>query len=99
TDKEISFKGFSNEWVKPEKFKKPIDHLEVCNGNEYALKMSLYMYMLWKANKGRFQPGEIVIEHINLKRDPNNDNFPVLENNLPVVLSVEEIRLPYLKKA
>lgn len=98
TDAEITFKGFSNQWTSPRKLLPPLDKLDDCNGNLYSIKMSLYMYMLWKANKGRFKPGEIVIEHVKLKRNPDNDNIAVLENGKPVVLSIEKITLPYRKK-
>lgn len=96
TDKELSFSAYSSEWVKPRKLLKPLDHLEDCNGNHYAIKMSIYMYMLWKANKGRFKTGEIIIEHIHLKRD--EEGIPVLQNGLPVVLKIERIKVPYYKK-
>jgi hypothetical protein len=56
------------------------------------------MYLLWKANKGAFKPGDIIIEHIHLKRDPLNDNIPVLEDGRPVVLKKEMITLPYRKR-
>lgn len=56
------------------------------------------MYMLWKANGGKFKPGDIIIEHIHLKRDPEDDNIPVLEDGKPVVLKVEKIKVPYRKK-
>lgn len=98
TDAEITFKGFSNKWTSARKLLKPLDHLDDCNGNIYSIKMSMYMYMLWKANKGRFKPGDIMIEHVHLKRDPDNDNLPVLENGRPVVLKIEQIKLPYRKK-
>lgn len=99
TDQEISLKGWSNEWTSPKKYLPPIQHLEECNGNTYALKMSLYMYMLWKANKGRFKPGDIVIEHITLKRDPLDDNIPVLnQEGVPIEEGRKLIHLPYLKK-
>lgn len=98
TDKEIVFKAYSSEWVKPRMFLKPINHIQEANGNEYSLKMSMYMYLLWKANKGRFLPGELIIEHVSLKRDVDNDNIAVLENDKPVVLKIERIKLPYLKK-
>lgn len=98
TDAEIKFKAFSSDWVKPKKLLKPIQHLDECNGNIYSIKMSLYMYMLWKANKGRFQPGDIVIEHVHLLRDPNNDNIPVLRDGRPVVKKIDKIVLPYRKK-
>lgn len=95
TDKEINFKAFSSQWVKPEKFAYPIEHLDNCNGNMYALKMSAYMYMLWKQNK-HLKPGKLILEHITLKRD--EEGIPVLENDIPVVLAEEQIELPYLKK-
>lgn len=98
TDAEITFTGFSNKWVKARKFLPPIDHLDDCNGNLYSIKMSMYMYLLWKANKGRFKPGEIIIEHVALKRDAEDDNIPIIENGKPVVLKTEQIRLPYRKK-
>lgn len=98
TDDRIEFKGYSTQWQKPKRFKTPLDHLEECNGTTYAIKMSLYMYLLWKANKGRFKPGEIVIEHIKLQRDPNKDNIPILDkDNKPIVLGSSQIVLPYLK--
>lgn len=98
TDTEIKFKGWSSDWVKAKKLLKPVDHLDECNGNIYSLKMSLYMYMLWKANKGKLKVGEIVIEHIHLQRDPDNDNIPVLVDGRPVVKKIEQITLPYRKK-
>ncbi len=98
TDEEIKMKGYSNQWQPAKRLLGCLSHLEECSGVIYSLKMSLYMYMLWKANKGRFLPGDIIIEHVHLKRDPNNDNIPVLENGHPVVLKIEQIKLPYRKK-
>lgn len=98
TDNEIKFEGWSNQWKKARKFLAPLDHLDDCNGNLYSIKMSLYMYMLWKANNGKLKPGDIIIEHMHLKRDPDKDNIPVLEDGKPVVLKTETIKLPYRKK-
>lgn len=95
TDKEIKFKAFSNEWVKPRKLNPPLSHLDDCNGNQYAIKMSMYMYMLWKANKGRLIPGDIIIEHKSLLRD--EDDRPILKDGKPVILSEQKIKLPYLR--
>lgn len=96
TDKEISFKGYSNDWKKAEKFLPPLEHLDNCNGNMYALKMSLYMYMLWKQNR-HLVPGKLFIEHITLQRD--EDGIPMLDDKgLPIVLNKEIIDMPYLKR-
>lgn len=96
TDKEISFKGFSTEWTSARKLKEPISHLDDCNGNQYSLKMSMYMYMLWKQNKAKFKTGEIVIDHVKLERD--EEGVPILKDGKPVVLSITPIKVPYLKK-
>ena len=98
TDAVISFVGYSNKWMEPKKLLAPLSHLDECNGNIYSIKMSLYMYMLWKANKGRFKPGEIILEHHHLKRDEENDGMPIFENGKPIVTKKETIRLPYRKK-
>lgn len=93
TDKEITFKAFSSEWVKPEKLLEPLQHLDNCNGNLYSLKMSLYMYMLCKKNK-HLKAGKIIIEHIHLKRD--EEGIPMLDDaGKPIVLKIDTIELPY----
>jgi len=99
TDAEIKFKAFSSKWVDPAMMLHPLSHLEECNANIYSLKMSLYMYMLWKSNRGKLKTGDIIIEHIHLQRDPQNDNLPVLDKDgKPIVLKIEKIKLPYRKK-
>ncbi len=96
TDKSIDFKGYSSTWKKAEKFKAPISHLDNCNGNMYALKMSLYMYMLWKQNR-HLVPGKLFIEHITLKRDA--EGIPILDDyGKPIILNEETILIPYLKR-
>lgn len=96
TDKSIDFTAFSNAWTKPEKLLPPVQHLDNANGNKYALKMSLYMYMLWKANKGRFKPGDIILEWCPLERD--EEGIPILTNGKPTATKREIIKLPYLRK-
>lgn len=96
TDAKIEFKAFSSKWVKPRKLLSPIAHLDDSRGNIYSIKMSLYMYMLWKANNGRFKPGKLILEHIHLKRD--EEGIPILENDLPVIIGRETLILPYRKK-
>jgi hypothetical protein len=98
TDADIKFSSFSSKWVKPKKLLGPLSHLDDCNGNVYSIKMSIYMYLLWKANKGKLRPGDIIIEHIHLKRDPDNDNIPVLVDDKPIVEKIETITLPYRRK-
>ncbi len=98
TDAEIKYKAFSSKWVEPAKMLPPLAHLDDCNANLYSIKMSLYMYLLWKSNRGTLKTGDIIIEHIQLERDPDNDNLPVLKDGKPVVKKIERIKLPYRKK-
>ncbi len=95
SDKEINTKAYSSEWVKPEKLLPPCAHLDACNFNIYSLKMSMYMYMLWKQNPS-FRIGDIILEHVILKRD--EEGIPILENGKPVVLGIKPIKLPYRKE-
>lgn len=98
TDTEIKYKAFSSKWVEPAKLLGPLSHLDDCNANIYSIKMSLYMYLLWKSNKGTLLPGDIIIEHVHLERDSDNDNLPILKDNKPIVKKIEQIKLPYRKK-
>lgn len=41
----------------------PISNLQVCNFNDAALQLSLYMYILWEHNK-KMRPGKLYIRHI-----------------------------------
>lgn len=96
TDKSIERKAFSNEWTPAKKLLPPVAHLDCCNYNTYSLKMSLYMYLVWKANKGRFKPGNITLIWCPLERD--EEGIPVLYNGLPRILKEERIDIPYRKK-
>jgi len=96
TDAEIKYKAFSSQWVKPQKLLGPLGHLDDCNANIYSIKMSLYMYLLWKANRGTLRTGDIMIEHVHLERD--EDGLPILKDNKPIVKKIEQIQLPYRKK-
>lgn len=97
TDKELEYVGYYSQWAGVKKLLAPVNHLDECNVNIYSLKMSLYMYMLWKANKGKLKPGKIILEHIHLLRDPERDNIPVLVEGKPVEIKRELITLPYRK--
>ena len=96
TDAEIKYKAFSSQWVKPQKLLGPLGHLDDCNANIYSIKMSLYMYLLWKANRGTLRTGDIIIEHVHLERD--EDGLPILKDEKPIVKKIEQIQLPYRKK-
>lgn len=106
TDKEIKTRGYSSRWEPAQTYLKPLDHLEVCNYNTYSIKMSLYMYLIWKANKGKFKPGKILLNWCPIERD--EDGLPILystqtgevveKGGIPNILEETIIEVPYLKK-
>jgi hypothetical protein len=95
TDKSIDRRAYSSEFVEPEKLKAPVAHLDNCNFNVYSLKMSIYMYMLWKKNK-HLRVGKLILEHLEINRD--KEGVPILENGKPVLLNTTRIEVPYLRK-
>ena len=97
SDKAINRKAFSlpEKFIEPEKLLSPVSHLDNCNFNVYSLKMSLYMYMLWKQNP-HLKCGKIILIHKEIERD--QDELPILYDGKPKVLKTTEIELPYLRK-
>lgn len=96
TDKKINRVAYSSEWVSPEKLLAPVNHLDNCEFNVYSLKMSMYMYLLWKKNK-HLKIGKLILIWEQLLRD--EDGIPILdENNNPQVIKKEEIEVPYRRK-
>lgn len=95
TDEKIEMRAFTNEWVKAEKLLSPCSHLDNCNYNIYSLKLSMYMYILWKQNPN-FRVGDLILNHISIKRD--SDGIPILENNIPVITNAKRINLLYRKE-
>ena len=50
TNKEIKKEGFKTASGKTKKMLPPLSHLDDCNFNDYALQLSIYMYMMLKHN-------------------------------------------------
>ena len=102
TNREIKSEGYTNwEGIKT-MMKAPVEHLEDCNLNHYALQLSLYMYIILKHNP-HLKPGRLIIQHVVFEELDLKDKFghPVLktdEDNNPIVKEVKDIYVPYLKK-
>jgi hypothetical protein len=96
TDKSIERRSFGSEWGQTDRFKDPVSHLEDCNYNMYSIKMSCYMFMLWKANK-HLKIGKLILEHLSILRD--KEGIPILNSNgRPTIMKTERIEVPYLRK-
>jgi hypothetical protein len=100
TNKEIKLQGFVNKQGKTKKLLPPLSHLDECNYNEYALQLSVYMYIILKHNYN-LKPGKIVIEHIEFEVEGMDENgYPVAKRDLkgdPIVKAITPYELPYMR--
>ena len=99
TNKEIKTESFKNWEGMSEKMLSPVDHLDDCNFNHYALQLSIYMYIILKHNP-KLQPGKIFIHHITFETAGEDQyGYPIAKldvNGEPKVLEVIPMPIPYL---
>ena len=99
TNKEIKTESFIDWEGKSEKMLAPVDGLDDCNFNHYALQLSIYMYIILKHNP-KLKPGRIFIHHVTFEEE-NKDKYgyPIakLDNEgNPIVKEVIPMPVPYL---
>jgi hypothetical protein len=101
TNKEIKTEGFKNYEGIVQKMLFPLNHLDDCNLNHYALQLSLYMYIILKHNP-TLSAGKLTLQHIIFEEEFDKDpyGYPLYvkdaEGN-PVVKNVITYEVPYLK--
>jgi len=99
TNKEIKTKGFTNWEGITQMMLYPVDNLEDCHLNHYALQLSIYMYIILKHNP-KLKPGRIFIHHITFEVENEDDwGYPITkkdENGEPIIKEVIPIPVPYL---
>lgn len=100
TNKEIKTKGYTNWEGITQKMLAPVNHLDDCHLNHYALQLSVYMYIILKHNP-RLKAGKLIIYHI-IFEEAGRDKFdnPITlidDQGNPVVKEVVPYELPYLK--
>lgn len=100
TNKEIKKEGFKDKAGKTKKMLPPLSHLDDCNFNDYALQLSIYMYMMLKHNYN-LEPGIMQIDHIEFQIVGLDEfGYPIVDLDAeghPVVKSVTPYNVPYLK--
>ncbi len=100
TNKEIKRQGYTNWEGVTTKMLKPVQHLDECEFNSYALQLSLYMYMILRHNS-LLQAGDIKVNHVRLKElSQDKFGYPIYEqdsNGDYIVESIGVIEIPYLK--
>ena len=79
----------------------PVNNLDDCSFNHYALQLSIYMYIILKHNP-KLKPGEIYIHHVVFEQEGEDEfGYPIykkLSNGDPVVKEVIQMEVPYLKE-
>jgi hypothetical protein len=99
TNKEIKMKGFTNWEGITEKMLLPVNSLDDCHFNHYALQLSIYMYIILKHNP-KLKPGKIFIHHVKFEIErEDNWGYPIGkkdESGNPIVKEVIVIPVPYL---
>ena len=99
TNKEIKMKGFTNWEGITEKMLLPVNSLDDCHFNHYALQLSIYMYIILKHNP-KLKPGKIFIHHVKFEIErEDNWGYPIGkkdESGNPIVKEVIVIPIPYL---
>jgi len=101
TSKEIKRRGYQFWDGSRKKMKAPLNHLEDCEFNHYALQLSIYMYIMLKYNYN-LTPGKLQIHHIEFEiAEKDEFGFPTLAvdpTGEPIISKVNRIDLPYMKK-
>lgn len=101
TNKKIETESWTNWEGVSKKMTGPVNHLDDCNLNHYALQLSLYMYIILKHNHN-LKPGKLEIHHILFEiEDEDKYGYPIIATDPagePIVKKVVPYEVPYLKK-
>jgi hypothetical protein len=101
TNKEIKVESYTNWEGVSQKMNSPLNHLDDCNLNHYALQLSIYLFIILKHNP-KLNPGTLTIHHILFEeagRDKYDNPITALDSNGdPIVTDVVVYDLPYMKK-
>lgn len=101
TNKDLMKPAFVNYEGISEKFLAPLLHLEATKINEYALQLSICMYIILRHNP-QLKAGPQTINYITFELQGEDQfGYPVIKldsNNEPIVKDVQKIKVPYLKR-
>ena len=100
TNKDLKKPAFINWEGISEKFLSPLAHLEATKLNEYALQLSIGMYMILRHNP-LLKPGKQTLNYVSFEVESEDEyGYPILklENGKPIVKEIEKIEVPYMKR-
>lgn len=91
----VDYRGVSKKMLPP------IQHLDDCNFNHYALQLSFYMYIILRHNP-HLEFGGLKIEHITFEKEAEDENgFPIYKQTPQGDFIVEKVSIydvPYLEQ-
>lgn len=101
TSKEIRREGYKNWEGDTKKMLAPVNHLDDCEFNHYALQLSIYAYIIIKHNP-HLEVGQLSIEHVTFETDHLDKwGYPVHKltpEGSPIIHDVQLIEVPYMRK-
>ena len=99
TNKEIKTKGFTNWEGITQMMSYPVNNLEDCHLNHYALQLSIYMYIILKHNP-KLKPGKMFVHHVTFEVEGEDKwGYPISKKDdtgSPIIKEVIPLSLPYL---
>ncbi len=99
TSKEIKREAWKNWEGISKKMLGVCKHLDDCQFYHYAIQLSLYAYMIWRANP-KLSVGKLTIEHVKFEEAGRDKyDYPVYwkgEDGEYIVKDIEYIEIPYL---
>lgn len=101
TNKEIKRESYVNWEGISKKMLFPVNNLDDCSFNHYALQLSVYMFIMLKHNP-KLKPGKMFLHHVLFEQEGEDKyGYPIYKYTSegdPIVKEVIPIEVPYLKE-
>lgn len=101
TNKEIKRESYVNWEGISKKMLFPVNNLDDCSFNHYALQLSVYMFIMLKHNP-KLKPGKMFLHHVLFEQEGEDKyGYPIYKytpEGDPIVKEVIPIEVPYLKE-
>lgn len=101
TNKEIKTESYVNWEGISKKMLFPVNNLDDCSFNHYALQLSVYMFIMLKHNP-KLKPGKMFLHHVLFEQEGEDKyGYPIYKHTPegdPIVKEVIPMEVPYLKE-
>lgn len=100
SNKDLMKPAFVNWEGVVDKMEPPLLHLDNCKLNEYALQLSIGMYMVLRHNP-QLKARNMTLNHVTFEIESEDRfGYPILklENNEPIIKDVKKVPVPYMKR-